>query len=249
MGMRTVGMIIGGVALVGITVAGTVALMERRNDVDVEKEVLAKVPTATRPVAENAPQAAPAAPSPPRYQVGGAAAPQQRMQPDPEPPRTTITQAPAPELMPTPAPTQQAAVQGAPFVAGPGGETPWGRPGNRNGNARVVELEIRELHDGRIFFEPPGISARVGEEVRIVVRNTGNFPHSAVIASQEEVLRYIAETQRNPDFWPGDPNWLYVAPADKAELVWQFTRAGQFEFAGVMPGNRAAGLVARIAVR
>lgn len=236
--MRNVGAI-AGVALAAIVVVGTVVFMERSRDVsggaDGEGEALAKI-TAAAPAPPAPPVAA--APPAPRYQIGGAAA-QQAIAPDLAPPAAATR----------PAPTAPAVATAAPFQPLVEGETPWGRPGRASAPLRVVELEIRELHDGRILFDVAGIPATANETLRIVVRNSGEFPHSIVIATPDETARYIDETKRNPAYWQDQPNWLFLPSGGTGEIVWQFTRGGQFEFSALSEGDRKAGLFGRIAVR
>ncbi len=153
-----------------------------------------------------------------------------------------------PAAAPAPAPKVQAPQAAAPRQTA-ALETDWGRPGDPRANMRVFELEIRELHDGRMWFDPYVLNVRLGEQVRIVIRNAGDFPHSVVIGTEQEVLRAAAEIKTNPTYWKGDANWAYVLPMEKGEIVWQFTRAGIFEFVDVNPGRREAGLVGRISVR
>ncbi len=143
--------------------------------------------------------------------------------------------APAPKTV---APRQTAAL-----------ETDWGRPGDPRANMRVFEVEIRELHDGRMWFDPYVLNVRLGEQVRIVVRNNGDFPHSVVVGTEQETARAAAEVKANATFWRSEGNWLYVLPTEKGEIVWQFTKAGAFEFVDINPGRREAGLVGRIVVR
>ena len=129
------------------------------------------------------------------------------------------------------------------------GEFPWGRPATAKEGMRVVEMNIMELHDGRMLFDLAGIQARPGEEVRIIFHNTGDFAHNVVLASPQEVARYMAQVQANKDFWMADPNWLYLPPGEKGEIVWRFTRAGQFEYSTLVAVERSAGLVGRVVVR
>jgi len=46
-----------------------------------------------------------------------------------------------------------------------------------------------------------------------------------------------------------DPNRLSVDPGKTGTLVWQFTRAGTFDFACLQPGHFEAGMRGKIAVK
>jgi uncharacterized cupredoxin-like copper-binding protein len=245
---------IAGAAAMQVTAPGAPApapAVEFRPDENQQRAfaAMAALGNATTPAPAPAPnQPAPFTPIPGFNVGGGVAAAQDPAAAVQTPPGAT-----------TPAP-QTAAVAPAPGPAAPPPatavprptaalETAWGRPGDPRANMRVFEIDIRELHDGRMWFDPYLLNVRLGEQVRIVVRNTGDFPHSVVIATEAEVLRAAAEVKANPQYWRGDANWLYVMPTEKGEIVWQFTRAGQFEFVDVNPGRREAGLVGRVVVR
>lgn len=145
----------------------------------------------------------------------------------------------APPATPVPQAAQQVAAL----------ETPWGRPGDASGTMRTFEIDIRELHDGRMWFDPYVLNLQLGEQIRIIIKNTGDFPHAFVIATPQEIQQYVAQVKEKPDYWRNESNWVWVMPTERGELVWQFTRAGSFEFADVAPGRRDAGLTGLINVR
>ncbi|MBP2686823.1 MAG: hypothetical protein H6Q81_1728 [Deltaproteobacteria bacterium] len=45
-----------------------------------------------------------------------------------------------------------------------------------------------------------------------------------------------------------DPNQVSVDPGMTGELVWQFTKAGTFDFACLVPGHFEAGMVGKVRV-
>lgn len=239
------GVAIGGAAAMQVTAPGAPApapAVEFRPD---ENQLRAYAAMGGQGNATTAP-AAPTQPAPfdpvPGFNVGGGVAPaQQAAAPTPPAPAPqTAAVAPAPAAAPpaAAAPRQTAAL-----------ETDWGRPGDPRANMRVFEVDIRELHDGRMWFDPYILNVRLGEQVRIVVRNNGDFPHSVVVGTEQETARAAAEVKANATFWRSEGNWVYVLPTEKGEIVWQFTKAGTFEFVDINPGRREAGLVGRIVVR
>ncbi|NGX99358.1 MAG: hypothetical protein G4V63_30425, partial [Candidatus Afipia apatlaquensis] len=46
-----------------------------------------------------------------------------------------------------------------------------------------------------------------------------------------------------------DPNGKRLAPKKADEIVWKFTKAGQFEYSCLIPGHREAGMVGTIIVK
>jgi uncharacterized cupredoxin-like copper-binding protein len=41
----------------------------------------------------------------------------------------------------------------------------------------------------------------------------------------------------------------HVAPGKQGEIVWQFTQAGEFHYACLIPGHMEAGMIAKITVK
>ena len=55
--------------------------------------------------------------------------------------------------------------------------------------------------------------------------------------------------KKNPDMEHDDPNAKKLAPKKTDEIVWKFSKAGEFEFACLIPGHREAGMVGTIVVK
>lgn len=46
-----------------------------------------------------------------------------------------------------------------------------------------------------------------------------------------------------------DPNIAHVQPGSTGELVWKFTKPGEFQFACLVPGHYEAGMVGKVVVK
>lgn len=140
--------------------------------------------------------------------------------------------------------------------AGPGGaaghghgdETAYGKPGDPKKPARVVQVVMAEK-DGKMSFIPDRIEIRRGEQVRFALRNNGELDHELVLATLQENLKHAIEMQKNPDMEHDDPNAKRLAPKKTGEIVWQFTKAGEFDFSCLIPGHREAGMTGTIIVK
>jgi uncharacterized cupredoxin-like copper-binding protein len=51
-----------------------------------------------------------------------------------------------------------------------------------------------------------------------------------------------------PDMEHDEPYMAHVNPGEKEEIVWQFTKAGEFHYACLIPGHFEAGMVGKITV-
>lgn len=130
-----------------------------------------------------------------------------------------------------------------------GGEAAYGRPGDPKKPARVVQVTMRETEDGRMLFSPARIEVKRGEQIRFRLRNAGAIDHEMVIATLEENLKHAEEMRKNPDMEHDDPNARRLAPATSGEILWRFTRAGEFDFSCLIPGHRESGMTGAIIVK
>ncbi len=127
------------------------------------------------------------------------------------------------------------------------GETAYGKPGDPKKPARIVQIVMRE-QDGKMLFLPGTLKIRKGEQVRFQLRNNGEIDHEFVVATLDENLKHMKEMEKNPDMEHDDPNARRVKPKKTAEIVWQFTKAGTFDFSCLIPGHRQAGMFGTIIV-
>ena len=126
-------------------------------------------------------------------------------------------------------------------------ETAFGKPGDAKKPARIVQVVMRE-QDGKMIFIPDKIRIRKGEQIRFQLRNNGDVDHEFVVGTLEENLKHMKEMEKNPDMEHDDPNAKRLKPKSTAEIVWQFTKAGTFDFSCLIPGHREAGMFGTIVV-
>lgn len=129
-----------------------------------------------------------------------------------------------------------------------GADTAYGKPGDPKKPARVVSVVMTEK-DGKMAFIPDRIEIRRGEQVKFALRNNGELDHELVLATLEENLKHAIEMQKNPDMEHDDPNARRLAPKKTGEIVWHFTKAGEFDFSCLIPGHREAGMTGKIIVK
>ena len=130
---------------------------------------------------------------------------------------------------------------------GHGDETAYGKPGDPKKPARPIQVVMSEK-DGKMTFIPDRIEIRRGEQVRFQLRNNGELDHELVLATLEENLKHAIEMQKNPDMEHDDPNAKRLAPKKTGEIVWAFTKPGEFDFSCLIPGHREAGMTGKIIV-
>ena len=122
-----------------------------------------------------------------------------------------------------------------------------GEPGNLKKPARIVLISMREA-DGKMVFTPDRFQVRKDEQIKFVLRNNGEIDHEFVLATSAENLKHAEAMRKNPDMEHDDPNAKRIAPHKTAEILWRFTKTGEFEFSCMIPGHRESGMIGYVVV-
>src|SRR5688572_15475396 len=123
-----------------------------------------------------------------------------------------------------------------------------GVPGNPKKPARVIEVTMKE-GEGTMSYEPARIEVKRGEQIRFVLKNAGELAHEFVLASTADNLKHAALMQKYPDMEHDDPNGKTLQPQGNAEILWRFTKRGEFEYGCLIPGHREAGMTGKVIVK
>jgi uncharacterized cupredoxin-like copper-binding protein len=120
----------------------------------------------------------------------------------------------------------------------------WGIAGEAKAVKRTIEVRMLDT----MRFTPDRIEVRQGDTVRFRVRSDGKMLHEFVIGTRKENEAHAALMVKFPDMEHDEPYMAHVAPGKAAQLVWNFNRAGEFEFACLIAGHYQAGMVGRLIV-
>lgn len=120
-----------------------------------------------------------------------------------------------------------------------------GKPGNPAKVSRTVEVDMND----NMRFTPANIAVKRGETIKFVVKNNGKIKHEMVLGSVKELKEHAELMRKFPEMEHDDPNQIAVDPGKSGEMIWQFTKAGKFEFACLQPGHFEAGMVGKVAVK
>ena len=123
-------------------------------------------------------------------------------------------------------------------------QKPWGIAGDAKAVSRTIEVGMADT----MRFTPDRIDVRLGATVRFRVRNTGKVMHEFVIGTPSENAQHAQLMMKFPNMEHDEPYMAHVAPGKSGEIVWQFNRAGVFEFACLIAGHHSAGMVGTIHV-
>lgn len=122
------------------------------------------------------------------------------------------------------------------------------KPFGRTGDPRRVVRTVRISGADDMRFRPERLTVRQGDTIRFVVRNDGKVMHELVLGTLEELQQHAEWMRRFPNMEHEEPFMVHLAPGQSGEVIWQFTQAGEFHFACLVPGHFDAGMKGRITV-
>lgn len=118
----------------------------------------------------------------------------------------------------------------------------------KQGDLRKVTRTIRVDMTDTMRFGPAEITVKEGETIKFVVANKGKVMHEMVIGTMEELKAHGELMKKHPGMEHDEPYMSHVSPGKKEEMAWQFTKAGEFYYACLIPGHFEAGMVGKIKV-
>jgi uncharacterized cupredoxin-like copper-binding protein len=123
-------------------------------------------------------------------------------------------------------------------------ETAFGRAGDPKKATRTVRI----VGTDNMRYTPDAIRVRQGETVRFIVHNGGKIMHETVLGTKVELDEHYELMKKFPDMEHDEPHMVHLKPGETGEMAWQFTKAGEFYFACLLPGHYEAGMLGRIRV-
>lgn len=135
-----------------------------------------------------------------------------------------------------------------------GGDGQFGQPGDAKKVSRTVRVVASEIK-----FDVANLTFKVGETVKFVLVNKGEQDHELTIGDETTQLEHRKMMQdmaqmpgmdmsKMPGHKHSSESMVTVKPGETKELVWQFTKAGTFEFACNFPGHAEVGMAGKIVV-
>lgn len=120
----------------------------------------------------------------------------------------------------------------------------WGIAGDAKAVQRTITLRMTD--DMR--FTPDHITVKQGETLRLRVQNKGQVLHEVVLGTPAALEEHAQLMLKFPTMEHDEPYMAHVAPGTTDELLWQFNRAGNFDFACLIAGHFQAGMRGTITV-
>lgn len=124
-------------------------------------------------------------------------------------------------------------------------ETAFGRTGDPKNVSRTVNVVMSDT----LRFSPAELTIKQGDTVKFVVKNAGKTMHEMVLGSTSDLKAHAELMKKFPGMEHDEPYMAYVAPGKTAEMVWQFTKTGEFQYGCLIPGHFEAGMVGKLIVK
>ncbi|WP_332814029.1 cupredoxin domain-containing protein [Ramlibacter sp.] len=123
-------------------------------------------------------------------------------------------------------------------------QKPWGIAGDRKAVRRTIDIAMTD----QMRFTPDRIEVREGETVRLRVKNSGQVLHELVIGTRADLDAHAEMMARHPGMEHDEAHMTHVKAGASGEIVWNFNRPGEFDFACLIPGHYQAGMVGKVTV-
>lgn len=125
----------------------------------------------------------------------------------------------------------------------------FGHPGEAKKVDRTITITATE-----IAFDVKNITVKAGETVRFVIINKGEQPHELSIGSADEMAEHrqmmVDMAGMNmSEMHHGEGNSVSTEPGETKELIWQFGKAGSYEFSCNYPGHSEIGMTGPLVVK
>lgn len=118
----------------------------------------------------------------------------------------------------------------------------------RAGAIEKVSRTVRIVGTDNMRYTPALVRVQQGETVRFTVRNAGKLLHETVLGTKPGLREHYEVMKKFPDMEHDEPHMVHLKPGQTGEMVWQFTKAGEFYFACLMPGHYDAGMIGKVIV-
>ena len=124
-------------------------------------------------------------------------------------------------------------------------DTPFGEAGDPAKAVRTIRISMSDS----MRFDPAEIHVKKGDTVRLVATDNGKVAHEIVLGTMDELKEHAELMRKFPNMEHNEPHMAHVQPGQRKEIVWRFTKPGEFYYACLMPGHMEAGMIGKVFVR
>ena len=120
----------------------------------------------------------------------------------------------------------------------------WGIAGEAKAVKRTIEIKMTD----NMRFSPSLIEVKQGDTIKLVHLNKGKVMHEFVLGTKKELDEHAALMKKFPNMEHDEPYMAHVAAGKSGQIIWTFNKAGEFDFACLLPGHYEAGMVGKVRV-
>jgi len=109
---------------------------------------------------------------------------------------------------------------------------------------KTVEITMTD----EMRFTPSLIHVKKGDVIRFVHTNPGQLMHEFVLGTESSLDEHAEMMKKFPGMEHSEPYMSHVAPGQTGEVVWKFSKSGEFSFGCLIPGHYDAGMKGMVVV-
>ena len=123
-------------------------------------------------------------------------------------------------------------------------QRPFGIAGDPKKVSRTIVIDMTD----EMRFFPASLKVKVGDTIRFKLKNDGKTMHEMVIGTLPDLHEHSALMKKFPNMEHDEPYMAHVKPGATEEILWQFNRPGEFNYACLIAGHFEAGMIGRAIV-
>ena len=103
---------------------------------------------------------------------------------------------------------------------------------------RTIRVEMSD----QMRFTPSNVKVKKGDVIKFVHTNTGAMMHEFVLGTSDSLDEHAEMMVKFPGMEHAEPYMTHVAPGKRGEIIWKFSKSGEFAFGCLIPGHFDAGM-------
>lgn len=103
---------------------------------------------------------------------------------------------------------------------------------------RTIEVVLSDA----MSFTPNVINVRKGDVINFVHTNSGKLMHEFVLGTPQSLAEHAELMKKFPGMEHSEPYMAHVPPGETMEMIWKFSKPGEFAFGCLLPGHYDAGM-------
>lgn len=116
------------------------------------------------------------------------------------------------------------------------------------GDPKKVNKTIKLALTDQMRFVPDHIEVDQGDTVKFIITNKGKMMHEMVLGTTNGLMEHAEMMKKFPGMEHDEPHNAHVDSGKSQQIVWNFNKPGEFDYACLLPGHYEAGMKGKIVV-